>query len=129
METLLLALALFLQNGLPVGPQARAASVNVVGAWEGGLLPPGISPFETIRSTVTFRADGTYTLRVVKPTGEFGGSGTYRVEGNTLTLGALSGSAAEECFRASRRGPTLTLEPDADGTKLLTLSPAEGRAR
>lgn len=133
MQTLMLALLLCLQNALPTGetvagPRNNGSSVNVIGAWHGGLLPPGISgvdPFETVGSTITFRPDGTYTLRVAKPTGAFGGDGTYILDGDTLTLNPATGTASMTRLHVSRHGMTLTLQPVGLENISLTL-PAGG---
>lgn len=128
MTIMLITLAIFLQISQPGTLQARSAPVNIFGTWQGGLLPPGISPFETIQSTTTFRPDGTYTLRVVKPTGTFAGSGTFRVDSEILTLNATGGVASVNSFRASRHETTLTLQPIGQPDSPLILSAFPGDA-
>ena len=126
MGSILLAFALMFQAGFATVSRTSSPQINVVGAWSGGPLPAGIGPFETIHSTVTFRTDGTYTLSVAKPTGTFGGSGTYSIVGDTLTLNSTLGAPSVNSYRVSRQGATLTLQLVGQETNPLTLTPQTG---
>ena len=59
-------------HAIPAPPAASALGSPVIGSWHDGsclLLPPGITPFEAVSDTLTFRADGTFTQTVEKATG------------------------------------------------------------
>ena len=90
------------------------------GNWLGNVLPPGISPFEVIRSTVTFRPDGTFQVVTEKPTGSFRGAGTYSVQGREASLSFPSTPSAH--FRLTRSGdklnPQLVLLPLTNPSEL-----------
>jgi len=78
------------------------------GNWLGNVLPPGISPFEVIRSTVTFKSDGTFQVVTEKPTGSFRGAGTYSIRGSTAALSFPS--TAPAYYRLTRSGDKLNLQ-------------------
>ena len=78
-----LALAVPSIRSNPGQPGSEAA---LSGNWQGNVLPPGISPFEVIRSTVTFMPDSTFHVVTEKPTGSFCGAGSYSVKGSTVSL-------------------------------------------
>ena len=90
------------------------------GNWVGNVLPPGISPFEVIRSTVTFRPDGTFQVVTEKPTGSFRGAGTYSVQGRAVSLSFPS--TAPAYYRLTRSGdkfnPQLLLLPLTNPSEL-----------
>ena len=89
------------------------------GNWVGNVLPPGISPFEVIRNTVTFRPDGTFLVVTEKPTGSFRGAGTYSVQGYAVSLSFPNTAPAH--YRFTRSGDKfhpqlLLLPPDPSET-------------
>ena len=90
------------------------------GNWVGNVLPPGISPFEVIRNTVTFRPDGTFQVVTEKPTGAFRGAGTYSIQGSIAALSFPS--TAPAYYRLTRSGdkfnPQLVLLPLTNPSKL-----------
>ena len=90
------------------------------GNWVGNVLPPGISPFEVICSTVTFKSDGTFQVVTEKPTGFFRGAGTYSVQGREVSLSFPSTPSAY--YRLTRSGdkfdPQLLLLPLANPSEL-----------
>ena len=101
---------------------SRQTGVNgaLSGNWVGNVLPPGISPFEVICSTVTFRPDGTFQVVTEKPTGSFRGAGTYSIHGRAAALSFPSTAPAH--FRLTRSGdklnPQLVLLPLTNPSKL-----------
>ena len=101
---------------------SRQTGVNgaLSGNWVGNVLPPGISPFEVICSTVTFRPDGTFQVVTEKPTGFFRGAGTYSVQGREVSLSFPSTPSAY--YRLTRSGdkfdPQLLLLPLANPSEL-----------
>jgi hypothetical protein len=95
-------------------PAASALGSPVAGAWHDGpclLLPPGITLFETVSDTLTFRADGTWTQTIEKATGRVQRRGTYTLTGNRLTLSSLLGTPKPALYEFSRTGDRLLLQP------------------
>jgi hypothetical protein len=109
----------------------RAALVDsgVNGSWKGGLLPPGITGFEAIQSSVTFRPDGNFTVTVEKPTGTFKRQGSYSLKDGVLALTYAFGSSAPARYRLTRTGKSLGLQPlDTPDAGALTLQPTPASA-
>ena len=101
-------------HAIPAPPAASALGSPVVGSWHDGpclLLPPGITPFEAVSDTLTFRADGTFTQTVDKATGRVPSRGTYTVAGSRLTLSYLFGTQKPALYEFSRAGDRLQLQP------------------
>ncbi len=95
-------------------PAANALGSPLLGSWHDGpclLLPPGITPFEVVSDTLTFRADGTWTQTVEKATGRVPSRGAYTVAGSRLTLFYLFGSQKPALYEFSRAGDRLLLQP------------------
>ncbi len=95
-------------------PAASALGSPVIGSWHDGLcllLPPGVTPFEAVSDTLTFRADGTFTQTVEKATGRVPSRGTYTVTGSRLTLFYLFGPPKPVQYEFSRAGDRLRLQP------------------
>ncbi len=72
--------------------------------------------------TVTFRADGTYSITIVEGDGTETENGTYTVNGNSITI-AETGSGSPTPVTATRNGNTMVftwtddeIDWDDDGT-------------
>ena len=101
-------------HAISAPPAASAFGSPVAGSWHDGpclLLPPGITPFEAVSDTLTFRADGTFTQTVDKATGRVPSRGTYTVTGSRLTLSYLFGTQKPALYEFSRSGDRLLLQP------------------
>ena len=114
---------------IPLPPQAIPAlppnpSIPVLlGSWHDGpclLLPPGVTPFEAVSDTITFRQDGTFTQDINKATGRLKETGTFAVTGNRLTL-SYWGTLKPEVYEFSRKGNTLFLQPVGSGKPTFAL--------
>lgn len=100
----------------PLNPNVAA----LLGSWQDGhchLLPPGITPFEAVSDTITFRQDGTFTQVINKATGRLKETGTYMVADSHLTLNYLVGSGKPNTYEFSCKGDTLLLQPTGAGAK------------
>lgn len=110
-------------KAIPAPPPAIPA---LLGSWHDGkclLLPPGITSFEAVSDTLTFRADGTFTQSVNKAAGIVKKTGTYTVSGSRLTLNYLLGPLVPTQYDFSRKGDLLLLQPAGSGKAALrTLS-------
>lgn len=96
----------------------------LLGSWHDGpclLLPPGITPFEAVSDTITFRQDGTFTQDINKATGRLKKTGTYTVSATHLTLNYLIGSGKPNAYEFSGRGDTLLLKPVGAGAEAVRL--------
>ncbi len=103
----MIGMALWSSDGLALpgirpAPDQPTIHTALSGNWLGDVLPPGISPFEVIRSTVTFKPDGTFNVVVETPTGSFRGAGSYSVQGHTVSLSFPS--RAPVSYRLTRSG-------------------------
>ncbi len=101
-------------HAIIASPAASTFGSPVAGAWHDGpclLLPPGITPFEAVSDTLTFRADGTWTQTIEKATGRVQRRGTYTLTGNRLTLSYLLGMSKPVLYEFSRTGDRLLLQP------------------
>ena len=108
----------FPSHAISAPPTASALGSPVVGTWHDGpclLLPPGITPFEAVSDTLTFRADGTFTQTVDKATGRVPSRGAYTVTGSRLTLSYLFGTQKPALYEFSRAGDRLLLQPVSRG--------------
>ena len=121
---------------IPLPPKAIPApppNPNIpvlLGSWHDGpclLLPPGVTPFEAVSDTITFRQDGTFTQAVNKATGRLTETGRYTVTGNRLTLDYL-GALKPEAYEFSRKGELLLLQRAGSGqSEVRTLSRVQNR--
>lgn len=106
-------------------PPPNSSIPPLLGSWHDGqcvLLPPGITSFEAVSDTITFRQDGTFTQDINKATGRLKESGTYTVAGSRLTLCYLAASTNATIYNFSHTGNTLLLQPIGTGKgKVLTL--------
>ena len=112
-------------------PPPNPAIPVLLGSWHDGpclLLPPGITPFEAVSDTITFRQDGTFTQDINKATGRLKKTGTYIVSGARLTLSYLMGPAKPAAYEFSRKGDLLLLQRAGSGqTETRTLSRVQNR--
>ena len=84
------------------------------GSWHDGrclLLPPGVTPFEAVYATLTFRTDGTFSQAIEKATGTLHEQGRYTVTGSRLTLDYLFDTRKSAQYEFSRTGDRLLLQP------------------
>ena len=102
-------------HAIPAPPAASALGSPLLGSWHDSqclLLPPGVTPFETVSDTLTFRADGTFTQTIEKATGCVPSRGSYTVTGSRLTLFYLFGTQKPAQYEFSRTGgDRLQLQP------------------
>ena len=122
---------------IPLPPKAIPApppnpSVPVLlGSWHDGpclLLPPGVTPFEAVSDTITFRQDGTFTQAINKATGRLEKTGTYTAAGTHLTLRYSVGPATPAAYEFSRKGEMLFLQRAGSGqSDVRTLSRVQNR--
>ncbi len=99
----------------PLSPGDLGSPLN--GKWQDvlcRLLPPGISPFETVSDTLTFQPDGTFTQTIEKATGTFHSSGMYTVAGTRLSLSFPLGTHPV-LYKLSRTGDRLRLQSVGPG--------------
>ncbi len=104
-------------RAIPAPPPNPGIPV-LLGSWHDGpclLPPPGITPFEAVSDTITFRQGGTFTQVINKATGRLEKTGTYTVAGAHLTLRYLIGSGTPAAYEFSRKGDTLLLQPAGSG--------------
>lgn len=117
-------------RAIPVPPPNPGIPV-LLGSWHDGqclLLPPGITPFEAVSDTITFRQDGTFTQVINKATGRLKETGTYRVTSTHLTLIYLIGSGNPSRYEFSRKGDLLLLlRAGSSASETRTLSRAQNR--
>lgn len=114
---------------IPLPPRAIPAppptSIPVLlGSWQDGrcfLLPPGITPFEAVSDTITFRQDGMFTQDINKAAGRLKKTGTYTVAGTRLTLNYLIGPVKPLAYEFSGKGDTLLLKPVGVGAEAIHL--------
>ena len=121
---------------IPLPPRAIPAPPPpnipvLLGSWHDGpclLMPPGVTPFEAVSDTLTFRQDGTFTQVVNKATGRLKEAGTYTVAGNNLTLHYLLEPVKPLAYEFSRKGDLLLLQRAGSGaSETRTLSRAQNR--
>ncbi len=103
----------------------------LLGSWHDGrclLLPPGVTPFEAVSDTITFRQDGTFTQVINKAMGRLKETGTYTVASNHLTLRYLIGSGKPGAYEFSRKGDFLLLQrAGSSQSETRTLSRVQNR--
>ncbi len=98
-------------------PAASLLGSPLLGKWHDGpclLLPPGITPFETVSDTLAFHADGTFTQTIEKATGRLQTRGSYSVAGSRVTLSFLFGTSSLQ-YGFFRIGNQLQLQPVGPG--------------
>ena len=112
-------------HAISAPPAASPLGSPLLGQWHDSsrlMLPPGITPFETVSDTLTFRADGTWTQTIEKATGRLQTRGSYTVTGARLTLSFLAGTGTAQ-YEFLRIGDHLQLQSVALGKPtVLTLS-------
>ena len=117
-------------RAIPV-PPPNPSIPALLGSWHDGqclLLPPGITPFEAVSDTITFRRDGAFTQVINKATGRLKETGTYSVTSTHLTLSYLVGSVKPDAYEFSRKGDLLLLQRAGSGqAETRTLSRVQNR--
>ena len=97
---------------------------TLTGSWQGLLLPLGTPLFETMRSTVTFRPDGSLVMIVEKSFSTFTAAGKYSLKDGVLTLTFASGTTANARYKITRSDNALDLQSlDTPAAAVLTLQP------